>query len=361
MKDLTKGPISTHIVAMAAPIMIGMLVQTLYFMVDLYFVGRLGSVALAGVSSAANVMLIVMALTQMLSVGAVSLIARAVGAKEQTQANHLFNQSMLMGLAGMLVTLIAGFLLAPWYLQTVGADAQTQEAGLAYLYWYIPGLALQFILNALGAGLRGVGIVKPAMMVQLLTVLVNIVLAPVLIAGWGISIFGLQGMGVAGAGLASTLAILVGVIVTAMYFARAEHYIKIEIKGLRADWSALKAMLKIGFPAGAEFACMFLFVAVIYKVVSQFGAPAMAGFGVGSRIMQAIFMPGMAIAFAVPAIAAQNIGALEIQRVRETMLKVLLIEAVIMFSLPYCASSHRNSWFMGLSLKFRRAPWHLIT
>lgn len=329
MKDLSKGPIGGHIVSMAAPIMIGMLVQTLYYMVDLYFVGRLGHVALAGVSAAGNVMLIVMALTQMMSVGAVTLIARAVGGKHQQQASHLFNQSMLMGLAGMVLTLLAGFTLTRWYMQAVGADAATQEAGLAYLYWYTPGLALQFILVALAAGLRGVGIVKPTMLVQLLTVLINIVLAPVLIAGWGSGV----ALGVAGAGLASSLAIVVGVLVTIWYFSRAEHYIRIEWRALRPDWPAIRSMLNIGFPAGAEFACMFLFMAIIYKAVSHFGAPAMAGFGVGARIMQAIFMPGMAIAFAIPAIAAQNIGAGQVDRVRETIFKALQIEAAMMFLL----------------------------
>jgi putative MATE family efflux protein len=298
-------------------------------MVDLYFVGQLGHIALAGVSAAGNVMLIVMALTQMLSVGAVSLIARAVGAKQQAQANHLFNQTMLMGLAGMLLTLVAGFCLSEWYLRAVGADHATQEAGAAYLLWYTPGLAMQFLLNALATGLRGVGIVKPTMLVQLLTVIVNIILAPVLIAGWGTGV----AFGVAGAGLASTLAILVGVLVTIWYFARREHYIQISWQCLRPQWSSIRAMLAIGFPAGAEFACMFLFVAIIYKAISQFGAPAMAGFGVGARIMQAVFMPGMAIAFAVPAIAAQNIGAGEIARVREVMLKTLQIEAGMMFVL----------------------------
>jgi putative MATE family efflux protein len=333
MKDLTKGPVGGLIISMAVPIMVGMLVQTMYYMVDLYFVGQLGHVALAGVSAAGNVMLMVMALTQMLSVGAVSLIARAVGGKQQEKANHLFNQSMLMAVAGMLLTLIAGFTLSTLYLQAVGADAETQQAGLAYLYWYIPGLALQFILNALGAGLRGVGIVKPTMLVQLLTVLINILLAPMLIAGWGTGV----PLGVAGAGLASTLAVLVGVVVTIWYLGQAEHYIRIKWSGLRPDWSSMRAMFAIGFPAGAEFACMFLFMAVVYKVVSHFGAQAMAGFGVGARITQALCMPAMAIAFAIPAIIAQNIGAGQVARVREIIVKSLqIVTGLMILALLLC-------------------------
>lgn len=333
MKDLSKGPVGGLIISMSAPIMIGMLVQTLYYMVDLYFVGKLGDTALAGVSAAGNLMLIVMALTQMLSVGAVSLIATAVGAQQQERANHLFNQSMLMGIAGMLLTLVFGYAIATPYLQAVGADHATQEAGLAYLYCYLPGLALQFILNALGAGLRGVGIVKPTMLIQLLTVLINILLAPILIAGWGTGL----PLGVAGAGLASTIAILIGLGATVVYFRRTEHYIRIVPNALRPEWRSIRSMLAIGFPAGAEFACMFLFMAVVYKVVSHFGSHAMAGFGVGARITQALCMPAMAIGFAVPALAGQNIGAGHIARVREIMVSSFpLVSVVMVIALLVC-------------------------
>ena len=82
----------------------------------------------------------------------------------------------------------------------IGADAPTMAAGVTYLYWFTPGLALQFALVAMGSALRGTGIVQPTMIVQALTVLLNIVLAPVLIAGWGTG----HPLGVAGAGLAST-------------------------------------------------------------------------------------------------------------------------------------------------------------
>jgi putative MATE family efflux protein len=333
MKDLTKGSIGGLIVSMAAPIMVGMLAQTLYYMVDLYFVGRLGDVALAGVSAAGNVMLIVMALTQMLSVGAVSLIARAAGRQKQEKANQLFNQSMLMGLAGMLLALVAGYTLSASYLRAVGADIATQEAGLTYLHWYIPGLACQFILNALGAGLRGIGIVKPTMLVQLLTVLLNIALAPVLIAGWGTGV----ALGVAGAGLASTLAVLAGLVVTIWYFGRTEHYIRLDWSTLRPEWASIRAMFAIGFPAGAEFACMFLFMAIVYNVVSHFGTHAMAGFGVGARITQALSMPAMAIAFAIPAIAAQNLGAGQVARVREVIVKALqIVMGMMILALILC-------------------------
>src|SRR4051794_18691178 len=101
MGDLTQGSIRGHLIAMAMPITIGMLVQTMYLMVDLYFVAGVGKEAVAGVAAAGNVSMLVLALTQMLAVGTVSLAARALGASDKPAASRVFAQSMLLGLACM--------------------------------------------------------------------------------------------------------------------------------------------------------------------------------------------------------------------------------------------------------------------
>ena len=329
MKDLTTGSIPTHVIQMAAPMAIGMLIQTLYFLVDLYFVARLGDAAVAGVSLGGTVMYIVLGLTQMLGVGTVALISHAVGRKDQDDANLLFNQSLLLSFICLGITLIGGYGLGGAYLASVGADAATTREGLTYLHWYLPGLALQFALVAMGSALRGTGIVKPTMVVQVLTLLINIVLAPVLIAGWGTG----HALGVAGAGLASSLSVAAGVVMMWVYFVRMEHYVSFRASQLRPRIETWKRMLAIGFPAGAEFALMFVFMAVIYSVIAPFGAAAQAGFGIGGRVMQAIFLPAMAIAFATPAIAGQNFGARNPQRVRETFRVAALMSSAVMFLL----------------------------
>jgi len=184
MRDLTEGPIKGHLIAMAAPIAAGMIFQTLYFLVDLYFVGRLGGAAIAGVGSAGNLAFLVMSITQVLGVGTVALISQAVGRKDQPYATLVFNQSSVMAMALLLTCLIFGYPLAMHFADTLGSDAATRAAGATYLRWYLPGLALQFTLVAMASALRGTGIVKPTMTVQMLTVIINLVLAPILIGGW---------------------------------------------------------------------------------------------------------------------------------------------------------------------------------
>ena len=176
LKDLTEGSIVRNILAMAAPMALGMIFQTLYFLVDLYFVAELGDAAVAGVGAAGTLMFVIMALTQVLGVGAVALIAQAVGRKDRADANLVFNQSVLFAVACALATLLGGYALADAYVASIAADAATQAQGVSYLYWFLPGLALGFAQVVMGSALRGTGIVKPTMAIQALTVLLNAVL-----------------------------------------------------------------------------------------------------------------------------------------------------------------------------------------
>jgi putative MATE family efflux protein len=326
VKDLTQGPIPTQIVALAVPIAAGMVFQTLYYLVDLYFVASLGDTALAGVSLAGNVAMVIIALTQMLGVGTVALVSHAAGRKDRPEANLIFNQSVLMSAILGATTLIAGYGLTGLYVHSLAADEAAAAAGATYLYWYLPGLALQFALVAMGSALRGTGIVKPTMVVQVLTVVLNTVLAPILIAGWGTH----HPFGVAGAGLASTLAIAVGVVFLWWYFARLEHFVALNSKQFTPQLAIWKRILNIGLPAGGEMLMIFVVVAVAYWAIRDFGPAAQAGFGVGSRLMQAIFLPAMAIAFAAAPVAGQNFGAGQVGRVKETFRSAAWMSSIVM-------------------------------
>jgi putative MATE family efflux protein len=329
MKDLTQGPIFRNLVALAAPIAAGMLLQTLYYVVDLYFVAALGDAPLAGVSAAGNVMFLVFALTQMLGVGTVTLVSHAVGRKDRADANHVFNQSVLLAIASAAATLAVGYALIDKYMALLAADSQTAAAGATYLRWFLPGLALQFALVVMGSALRGTGIVKPTMVVQALTVLLNAALAPVLIAGWGTG----RPLGVAGAGLASTISVAAGVALLAAYFVRLEKYVGFDPGHWRPRFATWGRMLDIGLPAGGEFALIGVFSAVLYWIIRDFGTAAQAGLGIGGRVMQCVFLPAMAIAFAAAPLAGQNFGARHFARVRRTFVVAAISITVVMAAL----------------------------
>jgi len=326
MRDLTQGSIPRHVIALSVPMAAGMLLQTLYWFVDLYFVSQLGDAAIAGVASAGNLMFVVLMLTQMLAVGSVAMISHAVGRKDQAEANHVFNQSVAIGVLCAVLTLAGGYGLAGPYMRAFGADEATRAAGLAFMHAFIPGMALQFAIVVLASGLRGTGIVKPGAVVQALTVVLNVILAPVLIAGWGTG----KPLGVAGAGLATTISVTIGVAVLVAYFVRLEHYVTLDPAQWRPRFATWRRLLNIGLPAGGEFGLIAVFVGVIYWVARDWGAAAQAGIGVGLRTQQMIFVPALAVAFAASPIAGQNFGARDGARVRETFRVALLYGAVLM-------------------------------
>jgi len=168
-------------------------------------------------------------------------------------------------------------------------------------------------------------------------VILNIVLAPVLIFGWG----PVPPLGVAGAALATFIAIAIGVVWMALYFWPADSYLKFTPREWTPRLRLWADMLKIGLPAGAEFALMAVYLMLVYAVSRPFGAAAQAGFGIGMRILQACFLPVVALGFAVSPVAGQNFGARQSARVRETFRTGAGIAAASMLVLAMAV------WFWG--------------
>jgi putative MATE family efflux protein len=322
VKDLTRGSIVGHVVTMAAPIFVGIIMALLCQLIDLYFVAGLGDAAVAGVAAAGTIGFLINAFTQTLSVGTVALVAQAVGRKDRADANLAFNQALGMSALCGILTMIAGCLLARQYMRSLAADDATIEAGTVYLLWFMPALALQFVLLVMAAALRGTGVVQPTMMIQALALLINIVLAPVLIAGWATG----HALGVAGAGLASSLAVAIGVVMLWVYLRRSNSYLALDCRQWCPQLVQWKRILDVGLPAGGEFAIIFIYMGAIYYVLRDFGAAAQAGFGIGSRV------PAMAIAFAAGPIVGQNFGAGFNPRVKETFARVALLGAALMLA-----------------------------
>ena len=329
MKDLTHGSVVRHMLAMSAPVLAFMILQALYVVVSLYFVAGFGDAAIAGVSAAGNVALVISSLAQMLGVGTATLISHAAGRKDSADASRVFTQSIALSVLSGVLVLSADYALTPAYMRSLTADAATVAAGVDYLRWYMPGLALQFALSVVSSALRGAGIVRPTMIVYVLSLAINILLAPVLIAGWGTG----HAMGAAGAGLTNSLAVGIGLALLWIYLYRRERYVAIDPHAMRPSWQQCKRILNIGLPAAGEMLSMFIHTAVIYWVIRDFGTAAQAGFGVGSRIMQTLFLPVMAISLASGPIIGQNFAAREGRRVKQTFRAAALTGSIIMLAI----------------------------
>ena len=326
MQDMTKGPVAGHVARLASFIAVSTAFQTLYFLADLYFVGKLGKEAVAGVSLAGTVMFLVLALTQSLGVGATSLIAQALGRNERDQAERVFNQSLILSSATGLIFGVVFFSLREAYCERFAADATTAAQGQQYLNWFIPAMFLQFPMVAMGAALRGMGDMKIPTLIQIGTLVINIVLAPTLMFGW---ISG-HPLGVAGTAIASLVAVAAGCVALTLYFRRSASPLKFHRDQWEPDLKMWGSMLKIGVPAGGEFALMSVYVILVYDIIRPFGAAAQAGFGIGARVMQSLFLPTVAIAFATGPVVGQNFGARHAERVRGAFRAGALMSSVIM-------------------------------
>jgi putative MATE family efflux protein len=329
MKDFTEGSVIRHLLHMASFMIVSMMAQTLYLLADLYWVGALGKEAIAAVGVAGNLMMIVLALTQMLGVGTTALIAQAAGRKDQAHAQLVFNQSFVMSILIGAGFCVLGFLVRDLYANSFSADPGTAALAKSYLNWFIPALALQFPLVTLGSALRATGAIKPSVALQVFSVVLNGVLAPFLIRGIG----PFPRMGVSGAALATFISILAADIGTIIYFEKKYRYLRFRISEWSPQVKIWWAMLKIGIPAGAEFVMLSVYIGIVYVIIRQFGAAAQAGFGVGGRLMQAMFLPVVALSFAVGPVVGQNFGGRKADRVRHSVLAALGLAAGMMLVL----------------------------
>jgi putative MATE family efflux protein len=323
MQDLTTGPVTRHLLKTMTFMLVTMVFQTLYFLIDLYWVGRLGTAAVAGVGIAGNLTFIVLGLTQMLGVGTTTVVSHAVGRKDQPQALLLFNQSQVLAMVTGALFLLVGLAVRTGYSNAMSADPKTAELAADYLLWFIPAMALQFAMVAMGSALRAVGNFQPGMVVSSVTVVINMILAPFLIFGWGTG----RAFGVAGAAMSTLVAIVIGIVWLTTYFYRKDSYLRFAIADWKPRLDLWKKMLAIGLPTGFEFGLTACYMILVYSLTRPFGAAAQAGFGIGMRIIQAGFMPVVALGFSVAPVAGQNFGARQAQRVKDTFKDAALMAA----------------------------------
>src|SRR5438270_3567056 len=337
MKDLTQGSVTKHLLHMSAFMAVSMVVQTLYLLADLFWVGRLGKEAIAAVGVAGNLTMIVLAITQMLGVGTTALISQAAGRKDQRHAELVFNQSCAMSIWVAVALGVIGFFSMDAYANSLSADAQTATLAKSYLAWFLPAMLLQFPLVSMGSALRATGIVQAPVVFQVISVVLNMVLAPFLIFGIG----PFPKLGVTGAALATFISILVADLLIVWYFETKYRYLRFRFSEWRAQMKIWWSMLRIGVPAGAEFVLLFVYILIVYMIIRNFGPAAQAGFGVGARVMQALFLPVVALSFAASPVVGQNFGGRQADRVRiavksalGTAVALMLVLALITWAIP---------------------------
>src|SRR5256712_3106869 len=248
MQDLTTGPITRHLLKTTGFMLVTLLFRPLYSRTALYWLGRLGTAAVAAVGIAGNLTFIVLALTQMLGVGTTAVISHAVGRKDAPEAVMLFNQAQVLAMVTGALFLVVGLVTRLPYARGMAADARTAELAAQYLAWFVPAMALPVGLVAMSAALRAIGNFKTGMVVGTATVIINMILAPFLIFGWGTG----HPLGVAGAAISSLVAIVVGLVWLTAYFRNVGSFLRFDPSAWRPHPAVWKRMLGVHLTSGGQ-------------------------------------------------------------------------------------------------------------
>jgi putative MATE family efflux protein len=323
--DLTEGPILKTLIRLAVPVTISMVMFTVYLIVDLYFVGRLGADAVAALSICGNAFFIHLGFSSILGTGGMALIAQAFGRKDYNHAAKVFKQSILMATMIGILEAVTGLLIAPAYIKFFGGTGKSLQWGIQYFQIFSISFLFMILLYTVGNCYRGMGNTKTPMIIMLQANLLNILLDPILIFGW----LGLPSMGVRGAALASLISQIYALgIYGYLIFIKGTH---IDIKG---KWQLIPSIVKkslfIGIPSGMNHFLLAANLLITYRVISLYGTAALASIGIGFRILQAIYIPVIAIAAAMAAIVGQNFGAKKHARIIGTFWRAWSISMLFM-------------------------------
>ncbi|MEJ2282457.1 MAG: MATE family efflux transporter [Desulfobacterales bacterium] len=323
--DLTEGPILRTLVKLAVPVTIAMVLFTVYLLVDIYFVGKLGPDAVAALSISSNAFFIHLGFSTVLGTGGMALIAQAFGRKDYHQAAQVFKQSLLMALVIGTVEALTGLSIAPYYIEFFGGSGKSLEWGIQYFQIFSISFLFLIFLYVIGNCYRGMGDTKTPMIIMLQANILNIVLDPILIFGW----LGLPALGVSGAAIASLISQIYALGIYGYLIFFKEFHINLKGKwGFKPE--IIKKILYIGVPSGMNHFLLAANLMITYRVISSYGTAALASIGIGFRILQGIYIPVIAVASAMAAIVGQNFGARKFARITGTLGRAWLISTIFM-------------------------------
>ncbi|KZN49935.1 MATE family efflux transporter [Pseudoalteromonas luteoviolacea] len=316
--DILNGSIPATLKRMTVPMIFGMIMLMSFNLVDTFFISLLGTEPLAAVSFTFPVTFTIISLAIGLGIGTSAVIAKALGSKEIEEAK--FDAFISLILAAVLVALLAalGYVFMDPIFMLLGADDTT----LPYIHDYMNVwfLGAVFLITPMigNSVLRASGDTKTPSMIMGLGGLINAVLDPILIFGWG----PVPELGVQGAAIASVIAWAVGVVVIIYLLAIKKRLLSCS-SAKQSSWEAVSKIMKIGLPAAGANMLTPIAMAVMTAIVATYGAQAVAAFGVGSRIESIACLVILALSMTLPPFVSQNYGAGNFSRVKEAYTKTL--------------------------------------
>ena len=303
-RDMTVGPISGHLLATAWPISVSFLIQTLYNLVDAFWLGKLGKTAIVAPTITMNVVFIGIALAMGLGQAGTTMISQYRGARRYDRMGLAAGQSLILQLGiGSLIAAL-GLIFAPALLRLLQTPADAFADTLVYMRWILFGVPLMFIFHVYQGVYAGLGDTVAPMRINVVSVILNIILDPILIFGFG----PLPAMGVAGAAVATIISRGLASVL-AMRALMLGREFRIHLRDLRWNNRMIGRLFRVGIPLSLGQAITSLGFTLLIGIVNSFGSSVTAAFGVGHRIVMMVSVPAIALGQANAMAVGQNLGA----------------------------------------------------
>ena len=342
--DLLKDNIPKLVRKLAVPAMVGTLFQTLYNVVDTFFAGKISPEALSALSKSFPIYFIIIATSIGVTVAGTSLIGNSIGEKDNKKTLNYFSHIIYYGILISIFITFLGLYFSERVFFLMGSTEEVASLGLEYTNIIYSGSFLFILVVSLNSLLHAEGDTKTYRNVLVISFLLNIILNPILIFGF---LF-IPAFGVKGIGIATVISQLVSFLIILYKVFKNKRVRNITIEYLKPKFLFFKNIFFQSMPISVSICGYALAAAIIFTYVGQSGEYAVAGYGVGTRIEQVVLLPILGINTAIISIIAQNYGANNLFRIKETYftaIKYAFIIMIIAGILVYLSASVITGFF----------------
>ncbi len=336
--DYTKIPMRRAVFLLAVPMVLELVLESTFAVVDIYFVGKLGSSAVATVGLTETILFLLYAIGIGLAMAVTAVVARRIGEGKREEAAVSAVQAIWIALLASLPFAIAGIIFAQDLLRLMGADAWTLTHGYPYMQWALGGNAVILLLFTINAIFRGAGDAAAAMRVLWVANALNIVLDPILIFGFG----PIPGLGIEGAAIATTIGRGAGVLMQLWILFRGGEHLRVLRSQLAWHGAVLWNIVRTSFGGVGQMIVAMTSWIFLMRILADIGSEAVAGATIAIRIMMFTMMPAWGMSNAAATLVGQNLGAQQPARAEASVWRIgaynmvyLLAVSVAYFALPH--------------------------
>lgn len=305
-QDYTSGSINRAIFLLSIPMILEMAMESIFAVVDVYFVSQLNdNDAVATIGLTESMLTLIYSLAMGLSMGATAMVARRVGEKDINAAEIAAAQAVFVGLALSLVIAITGILFSTDLLRLMGASEALIGKNAGYTRWMLSGNITIMMLFLINGVFRGAGDASIAMRALMLANILNIVLDPLFIFGFG----PLPGFGVEGAAIATNIGRGTGVLYQVYHLQKGRGLIKLHRENFIVQWNIIVRLVKVSAGGTGQFLIGSASWVFLVRIVSDFGSAALAGYTIAIRVIVFAILPAWGMANASATLVGQNLGA----------------------------------------------------